>query len=249
MYVTFPVSQREFLRAQESGTPGRRHRHQGAHPLLPTARVYDQMGTINFVDVTVDRATDTVLVRATMPNPKGALIDGQLVRVDLESGTPEEKVVVPQAALIADQEGVYVFVVEDGKAAMQARQARRRERHRTSSIEQGLERRRAGHRRGAAGRAPRRAGAGDAAAADAQPEAEPMLSAIFVDRPRLAIVIAIVTTIAGLLALYVDSDRAISRYRAAAGLGHDHLSGRQFRAWSTRPSPSRSRRRSSASTR
>ena len=29
-----------------------------------------------------------------------------------------------------------------------------------------------------------------------------MLSAIFVDRPRLAIVIAIVTTIAGLLALY-----------------------------------------------
>ena len=29
-----------------------------------------------------------------------------------------------------------------------------------------------------------------------------MLSAIFVDRPRLAIVIAVVTTIAGLLALY-----------------------------------------------
>ena len=29
-----------------------------------------------------------------------------------------------------------------------------------------------------------------------------MLSAIFVDRPRLAIVIAMVTTIAGLLALY-----------------------------------------------
>jgi len=29
-----------------------------------------------------------------------------------------------------------------------------------------------------------------------------MLSAIFVDRPRLAIVIAIVTTIAGLVALY-----------------------------------------------
>ena len=44
-----------------------------------------------------------------------------------------------------------------------------------------------------------------------------MLSAIFVDRPRLAIVIAIVTTIAGLLALLRDPDRAISRYRAAAG--------------------------------
>jgi membrane fusion protein (multidrug efflux system) len=79
---------------------------------------YDQQGSINFVDVKVDRATDTVLLRASFPNPVGALIDGQLVRVDLESGRPEEKVVVPQAALITDQEGVYVFVVDDGKASI-----------------------------------------------------------------------------------------------------------------------------------
>ena len=46
------------------------------------------------------------------------MIDGQLVSVAVEAGTPEEKVVVPQAALIADQEGVYVFVVEDGKAVV-----------------------------------------------------------------------------------------------------------------------------------
>jgi membrane fusion protein (multidrug efflux system) len=38
--------------------------------------------------------------------------------VDVESGTPEEKVLIPQAALIADQEGVYVFIVEQGKAAV-----------------------------------------------------------------------------------------------------------------------------------
>jgi len=30
----------------------------------------------------------------------------------------KEQVVVPQTALIADQEGVYVFVVEDGKAVV-----------------------------------------------------------------------------------------------------------------------------------
>jgi len=40
------------------------------------------------------------------------------MRVVLEAGKPEEKVVIPQAALIADQQGVYVFVVEDGKAAV-----------------------------------------------------------------------------------------------------------------------------------
>jgi membrane fusion protein (multidrug efflux system) len=117
MYVTFPVSQREFLRAQEQG------RQPDVKAIKVRLRfadgtVYDQTGQINFVDVSVDRTTDTVIVRATVPNPKGALIDGQLVRVDLQSGTPEEKVVVPQSALLADQQGVYVFVVEDGKAAV-----------------------------------------------------------------------------------------------------------------------------------
>jgi membrane fusion protein (multidrug efflux system) len=88
------------------------------HIRFADGTMYGEMGSINFIDVTVDRATDTVLVRGTVPNPKGHLIDGQLVRVQLESGTPEEKVLVPQAALIADQEGVYVFAVEDGKAVV-----------------------------------------------------------------------------------------------------------------------------------
>jgi membrane fusion protein, multidrug efflux system len=81
-------------------------------------RTYDKSGEINFVNVTVDRATDTVLVRATFPNPDNSLIDGQLVRVNLESANPQEKIVIPQSALIADQEGVYVFIVEDGKAVI-----------------------------------------------------------------------------------------------------------------------------------
>src|SRR5262249_15150842 len=78
--------------------------------------LYDQTGTINFINVTVDRTTDTVLARASMPNPKSVLIDGQLVTVEVEIGQPQEKVTVPQSALIADQGGVYVFVVENGKA-------------------------------------------------------------------------------------------------------------------------------------
>jgi len=117
MYVTFPVSQREFLRAAQNNRP------TDVKSIMVRIRfsdgsVYDQLGEINFVDVTVDRTTDTVIVRATIPNPNGRLIDGQLVRVNLESEASEEKVVIPQAALIADQEGVYVFVVEDGKAVV-----------------------------------------------------------------------------------------------------------------------------------
>jgi membrane fusion protein (multidrug efflux system) len=117
MYISFPVSQREFLRAKEAVRQGQVGDIK-VHIRFADGTMYGEMGSINFIDVTVDRATDTVLVRGTVPNPKGHLIDGQLVRVQLESGTPEEKVLVPQAALIADQEGVYVFAVEDGKAVV-----------------------------------------------------------------------------------------------------------------------------------
>jgi membrane fusion protein (multidrug efflux system) len=115
MYVTFPVSERDVLEA----------RRQGGNVdsikvklRFSDGSIYDQTGEINFVDVTVDRSTDSVTLRGTIPNPKGTLIDGQLVRVMLQSGTPEEKVVVPQSALIADQEGVYVFIDDNGKAAV-----------------------------------------------------------------------------------------------------------------------------------
>jgi membrane fusion protein (multidrug efflux system) len=117
MYVTFPVSQREFLQAAENNRPTD-VKDIKVRIRFSDGSLYDQLGEINFVDVTVDRTTDTVLVRATIPNPNGRLIDGQLVRVNLESEIAEEKVVIPQAALIADQEGIYVFVVEDGKAVV-----------------------------------------------------------------------------------------------------------------------------------
>ncbi len=117
MYVTFPVSQREFLRIQSEGK-ARTAGDLTVNIRFADGRTYPQPGRINFVNVTVDRATDTVAVRATVSNPDGALVDGQFVRVVVSEDKPEMKVVIPQAALIADQEGLYVFVVQDGKAAV-----------------------------------------------------------------------------------------------------------------------------------
>jgi membrane fusion protein (multidrug efflux system) len=117
MYVTFPVSQREFLRYQEAGTRPDREKIS-VQIRFSDGTLYNQIGRVDFVNPSVDRSTDTVVVRASIPNAEGALRDGQLVRVQLQTGTPEEKVLVPQAALIADQAGVYVFVVENGKAVV-----------------------------------------------------------------------------------------------------------------------------------
>jgi len=117
MYVTFPVSQRDLLQAQLNGRVDD-IKNIKVRIRFADGTSYNAVGSINFVDVSVNRATDTVLARAKMANPSGVLIDGQFVTVALEAGQPEEKVVVPQAALIADQEGIYVLVVEDGKAVV-----------------------------------------------------------------------------------------------------------------------------------
>lgn len=117
MYVTFPVSLREFLSKSRTSQATDLARFN-VNLRYSDGSLYDQDGTINFLDVLANRSTDTVLARATIPNPKGGLIDGELVTVVVETREPEKRIVIPQAALIADQEGIYVFVVEDGKAAM-----------------------------------------------------------------------------------------------------------------------------------
>lgn len=117
MYVTFPVSQREFLRLRQEGSKTRKEDYE-VKLRFANGTAYDHDGKIDFVDVTVNKATDTVLVRARVANPTNALTDGQFMRVAVQGDKPQEKIVVPQAALLADQEGLYVFVVQEGKAVV-----------------------------------------------------------------------------------------------------------------------------------
>jgi membrane fusion protein (multidrug efflux system) len=69
------------------------------------------VGKIDFVDVTVNQGTDSVLVRASFANPDRLLIDGQLVDVKVEGDKAQPVLVIPQAALQIDQGGPYVLLV------------------------------------------------------------------------------------------------------------------------------------------
>ena len=82
MYVTFPVTQRQLLAVRKdaagaSGGP----RDIAVGVRLADGSLYDESGRLNFVDVQFNAGTDTVQVRATLPDPKGILVDGQLVTV------------------------------------------------------------------------------------------------------------------------------------------------------------------------
>lgn len=71
-----------------------------------------------FADAQLDVTTGTVPVKLRLADP-GALLSGQGVRVRLFVGAEHGARVVPEAALQHGQQGDYVYVVRDGKAAMQ----------------------------------------------------------------------------------------------------------------------------------
>lgn len=120
IYVNFPIAIRQAIDVQ------RRARASGSDPTAVTIRLqladgslYSQPGAINFVDVQANSGTDTVIIRATMPNPQGQLIDSALVTVLVEAEKPVQALVVPQDAIQIDQGGRYVLVVDkDSKIAV-----------------------------------------------------------------------------------------------------------------------------------
>jgi multidrug efflux system membrane fusion protein len=69
------------------------------------------VGTVTFMNNTVDASTGTIQLKATFPNTDNALWPGQFVDVALTL-TDEPGVVVPAQAVQAGQQGPYVFVVK-----------------------------------------------------------------------------------------------------------------------------------------
>src|SRR5690606_29401889 len=80
---------------------------------LADGTMYDAEGQIAFEDVQATSSTDSVTIRGIMANPKRLLIDQQLVNVFVIRRQPDRKLVISQSAMLLDQQGPYVLVVDD----------------------------------------------------------------------------------------------------------------------------------------
>ncbi|MBB4631438.1 efflux RND transporter periplasmic adaptor subunit [Sphingosinicella soli] len=79
--------------------------------ILEDGTPYDQVGHIDFLDLSIDEATGTAALRAEFPNPKQALLPGQFVRAKIGAGTRADGILVPQRAVSVTEAGGSVFVV------------------------------------------------------------------------------------------------------------------------------------------
>jgi membrane fusion protein (multidrug efflux system) len=109
VYVTFPVPTGLLTQVRRAG--------QGAESAfirlrLPDGTAYEPTGEIAFADVQATASTDAVTVRGTIANPNRLLIDQQLASVQVIRKQPEQRLVIPQAGLLLDQQGAYVLVVD-----------------------------------------------------------------------------------------------------------------------------------------
>jgi membrane fusion protein, multidrug efflux system len=132
MYVVFPIPVRTALDlrgryAERGGLPSVVVRLK-----LPDGATYGQTGRLDYVDPSVTPNTDTLIFRASIPNPlrPGAsasdpsnreLSDGEFVTVTIEGVAPIEALGVPRSAVLSDQQGNYVYVLGPANKVAQRR--------------------------------------------------------------------------------------------------------------------------------
>jgi membrane fusion protein (multidrug efflux system) len=132
MYVVFPVPTRRAIELREEYSEKGGFDAVKIRLRLPDGRVYAHTGKVEFINNTIAQDTDTVTVRGIISNPVlgsqtaggvnlRELIADEFATVLLESIKPRLVIAVPRAAILADQQGNYVYVVDDQNIARQRR--------------------------------------------------------------------------------------------------------------------------------
>jgi membrane fusion protein (multidrug efflux system) len=149
MYVVFPIPTRRAIELREA------YSRQGGFDAvkirlrLPDGRIYDETGKLDFINNAVAQDTDTFLLRGVISNPvRGQetaggvnlreLVADEFVTVLLESVQPKPVIAVPRTAILADQQGSYVYVVDDQNIARQRRVSLGQVTPETAGIVEGL---------------------------------------------------------------------------------------------------------------
>jgi multidrug efflux system membrane fusion protein len=114
IYVTFSVPENRLAEVKKYMAAGKLA--VSASPAGDTGPA--EMGTVSFVDNTVDTTTGTIRLKATFPNDRSRLWPGQFVNVVLRLTVRPDARVVPARAVQMSQDGEFAYVVNDQAVQM-----------------------------------------------------------------------------------------------------------------------------------
>ena len=121
MFVNFTQSAGDVMKLQKAMEGGQFKKAGGDNAaavkvMLEDGSAYEQAGKLLFSDLSVDPTTGQITLRAEVPNPKGRLLPGLYVRVELEQAQVSNAITLPQQAVTRTKQGDTVMVVgQDGK--------------------------------------------------------------------------------------------------------------------------------------
>jgi membrane fusion protein, multidrug efflux system len=82
-----------------------------ARLLLDDSSAYEQPGSLQFSEVTVDEGTGSVTLRAIFPNPSDLLLPGMFVRATIQEGVREGAILAPQQGVTHAPDGTATALV------------------------------------------------------------------------------------------------------------------------------------------
>ncbi len=111
MYITFPLDAKDYVelvRVDKSANIDR-----NVDFIFSSGHKYEFSGIQDFHDNKIDETTGTITLRATFPNPDDKLIQGDFGKIIIYSKLKDDVPVVPQNATMENQEGRYLYVLDD----------------------------------------------------------------------------------------------------------------------------------------
>jgi len=111
VHLVFDISEAAFLSyARLNGTGAEGFSADVELRLLDEAE-FTRKGRLEFVDNAFDASTGTIRLRAIFDNPDGLLVPGLFGRLRLPASAPYEALLVPDRAIVSDQNDKLVMVV------------------------------------------------------------------------------------------------------------------------------------------
>ena len=121
IYVTYSLDSKQFnqLRDDTILPTVKQNEPIKVQIVLPDGTTYEHFGAEDFFGNEISQTTGSIPLRATFKNPEHILIPGDFVKVKIYSNTKHKKPVVPQAAVMQDSTGRYVYTVDADNKAVQ----------------------------------------------------------------------------------------------------------------------------------
>ena len=117
IWVNFNVNEQDVLRVREEarrrGMTLEQLRQLPIEVALQTDTGFPHKGHLDYVSPTLNQSTGTISVRGILDNPDRVLLPGFFVRVRVPFDQQQDALLVPNAALGADQAGRYLLVVNN----------------------------------------------------------------------------------------------------------------------------------------